>query len=60
VFTNLTTLDVAPGIVGYDLNVPFWSDNAIKSRWVSVPNTNLAEPVAAGDARCYRVRVFEP
>jgi uncharacterized repeat protein (TIGR03806 family) len=41
VFTNLTTLDVAPGIVPYDINVPFWSDNAIKTRWFSVPNTNL-------------------
>lgn len=40
-FTNLTTLAVAPGIVPYDINVPFWSDNAIKSRWFSVPNTNL-------------------
>lgn len=40
VFTNLTTLAVAPGIVAYDLNVPFWSDNALKSRWFSVPNTN--------------------
>lgn len=40
-FTNLTTLAVAPGIVGYDLNVPFWSDLALKTRWFSVPNTNL-------------------
>jgi len=40
-FTNLTTLAVAPGIVSYDINVPFWSDNAIKTRWFSVPNTNL-------------------
>ena len=28
-------------IVPYDINVPFWSDNAVKSRWFSVPNTNL-------------------
>lgn len=41
VFTNLTSLAVAKGIVPYDINVPFWSDNAIKSRWFSVPNTNL-------------------
>jgi glucose/arabinose dehydrogenase len=41
VFTNLTTLAVAPGIVPYDINVPFWSDNAIKTRWFSVPKTNL-------------------
>jgi uncharacterized repeat protein (TIGR03806 family) len=40
-FTNLTTLAIAPGIVPYDLNAPFWSDNAIKTRWFSVPNTNL-------------------
>jgi glucose/arabinose dehydrogenase len=29
VFTNLTTLAVAEGIVPYDINLPFWSDNAI-------------------------------
>jgi glucose/arabinose dehydrogenase len=41
VFTNLATRGVAPGIVGYDLNVPFWSDNALKTRWFSLPDTNL-------------------
>ncbi|MDR3456313.1 MAG: PQQ-dependent sugar dehydrogenase [Verrucomicrobiae bacterium] len=40
-FTNLTTLAPAAGIVSYDINVPFWSDNAVKSRWFSVPNPNL-------------------
>ena len=40
-FTNLTTLAPATGIVSYDINVPFWSDNAVKSRWVSVPNPSL-------------------
>jgi uncharacterized repeat protein (TIGR03806 family) len=40
-FTDQTTLAPSAGIVPYDLNVPFWSDNAIKSRWFSVPNTNL-------------------
>lgn len=40
-FTNLTTLAPAAGIVPYDVNVPFWSDNAIKSRWFSLPDTNL-------------------
>lgn len=40
-FTDLTTLSPQAGIVQYDLNVPFWSDNAIKSRWFSLPNTNL-------------------
>ena len=40
-FSNLTTLAPNAGIVPYDINVPFWSDNAIKTRWFSVPNTNL-------------------
>ncbi|MEI9962781.1 MAG: PQQ-dependent sugar dehydrogenase [Limisphaerales bacterium] len=40
-FSNLTTLAPNAGIVPYDLNVPFWSDNAIKTRWFSLPNTNL-------------------
>lgn len=41
-FSDLATLTPNPGIVSYDLNLPFWSDNAIKSRWFSVPDTNLA------------------
>lgn len=40
-FSDLATLTPHPGIVPYDLNVPFWSDNALKARWFSVPNTNL-------------------
>ena len=40
-FSDLTTLTPNPGIVAYDVNTPFWSDNAIKTRWFSVPNTNL-------------------
>jgi len=40
-FSDLATLATNPGIVPYDLNVPFWSDQAIKTRWFSVPNTNL-------------------
>lgn len=40
-FTNLTTLTPHAGIVPYSLNVPFWSDNAIKTRWFSLPDTNL-------------------
>ncbi|MCX8089885.1 MAG: PQQ-dependent sugar dehydrogenase [Verrucomicrobiae bacterium] len=39
-FTNLATLAPAPGIVPYDLNLPFWSDYALKWRWFSVPDTN--------------------
>jgi glucose/arabinose dehydrogenase len=47
-FTNLAALNSAndplypaAGIVAYDVNVPFWSDNSSKTRWFSIPNTNL-------------------
>lgn len=40
-FTNLTTLAPNAGIISYDVNTPFWSDNAKKQRWFSIPNTNL-------------------
>ena len=40
VFTNLLTLGTSTGIVPFEINVPFWSDNAIKSRWFCVPSTN--------------------
>lgn len=40
-FSDLASLSLNPGIEPYDLNVPFWSDGAIKTRWFSLPNTNL-------------------
>src|SRR5262249_52369038 len=40
-FSDLPTLTSSAGVVPYNINVPFWSDNAIKTRWFSVPNTNL-------------------
>ncbi|HMP72559.1 MAG TPA: PQQ-dependent sugar dehydrogenase [Kiritimatiellia bacterium] len=40
-FSNLATLEPHPGIHPYHLNLPFWSDGALKTRWVSLPNTNL-------------------
>ena len=41
-FSDLTNLTVNAGIVPYELNLPFWSDGAVKTRWFSVPNaTNL-------------------
>jgi uncharacterized repeat protein (TIGR03806 family) len=38
-FANLATLSPNAGISPYELNVPFWSDNAKKTRWFSVPGT---------------------
>ena len=40
-FSDLEALTPQPGIVPYEINVPFWSDNAMKTRWFSLPNTNL-------------------
>jgi uncharacterized repeat protein (TIGR03806 family) len=37
-FADLTDLSPSPGLVPYGVNLPFWSDHAIKSRWFVVPN----------------------
>ena len=36
-FTNLANLTPASGLIEYDLNQPFWSDGALKRRWVAIP-----------------------
>jgi uncharacterized repeat protein (TIGR03806 family) len=33
-FTDLRTLTPATNLVPYDLNMPFWSDGALKQRWI--------------------------
>lgn len=40
IFADLATLTPFEGIVPYAINVPFWSDNALKRRWFSIPDTN--------------------
>lgn len=42
IFSDLASLAPNPGIVSYNINVPFWSDGAFKERWFSLPNTNQA------------------
>ena len=37
-FADLATLTPHPGIVPYEINAPFWSDHALKTRWFSVPD----------------------
>ncbi|HMJ92377.1 MAG TPA: PQQ-dependent sugar dehydrogenase, partial [Candidatus Acidoferrum sp.] len=37
-FSDIASLTPHPGIVPYEVALPFWSDNAIKSRWFSVPD----------------------
>ncbi len=36
-FRDLATMEPAGAFVPYDVNLPFWSDHAIKRRWVHVP-----------------------
>ena len=39
-FSNLATLEPEAGLYPYTPNVAFWSDHAIKSRWVSIPGSD--------------------
>jgi len=38
VFTDRTNLTTHPGLLPYTLNAPFWSDRAVKSRWMGIPD----------------------
>lgn len=37
-FQNLASLQPADFMIPYSMNVPFWSDAALKSRWLILPN----------------------
>lgn len=39
-FTDLESLTPEVGIVPYQINAPFWSDHAIKSRWFHLPESS--------------------
>ncbi|MCW1883776.1 PQQ-dependent sugar dehydrogenase [Luteolibacter flavescens] len=39
-FSSVADLTPAPGLVPYSVNLPFWSDHAIKRRWFTVPDAN--------------------
>ncbi|MCI4670298.1 MAG: PQQ-dependent sugar dehydrogenase [Bacteroidia bacterium] len=45
-FTNLTSMTPAPGLVPYDMIESFWSDNALKKRWMVVPNDGIYDTPA--------------
>ena len=46
-FADLGALTPNNGIIPYDVNVPLWSDGAIKRRWISVPNDG--QPYSVGE-----------
>lgn len=39
VFTNMPALETSSAMIPYNVNVPLWSDGAVKRRWFMVPNT---------------------
>lgn len=39
IFSDLASLTPEQGIYPFEINVPFWSDNADKQRWFSLPDT---------------------
>jgi uncharacterized repeat protein (TIGR03806 family) len=40
IFSDLTDLSPAPGLLPYQINLPFWSDHAIKRRWFTLPDAS--------------------
>lgn len=46
VFTNLATLETAPGVIPYDVANPLWSDGAHKRRWLILPNDGSHDTAA--------------
>ena len=48
-FVDVSNLTPSRFLVPYDLNVPFWSDGAEKSRWVCVPPGEVVHFSATGE-----------
>ncbi len=42
VFKDVSAMTVNDGLIPYDVIIPFWSDGAVKSRWISVPPGKIA------------------
>jgi len=38
IFADLATLTPAPAVLPYSVNLPFWSDHALKQRWFGIPD----------------------
>jgi uncharacterized repeat protein (TIGR03806 family) len=49
VFTDLRTLTPTPGLIPYELIVPFWSDGAAKVRYLALPQGQQIGFTADGD-----------
>jgi len=58
VFADPARLQPRDGLIPYDLIVPFWSDGAVKSRWVSVPGGQTIHFAPTGEWRFPHGTVF--
>ncbi len=43
-FADLADLSPSPGLVPYQVNLPFWSDHAVKRRWFGIPGAAKVSP----------------
>lgn len=50
-FTNLASLATADGIIPFSVNAPLWSDGALKTRWIALPNNGA--PFTADEVVSY-------
>ena len=48
-FADIADLSPSPGLLPYQVNLPFWSDHAIKRRWFGIPGTAKVAPQAEGN-----------
>lgn len=47
-FVNTRTLQPAPALIPYEVNVPLWSDGAGKQRYIMLPGTSRIEVTSEG------------
>jgi uncharacterized repeat protein (TIGR03806 family) len=57
-FTDTPNLVPAPGLIPYDLVVPFWSDGAGKERWMAPPDGGKIKFSATGELGFPKGTVF--
>jgi len=46
---SISPLQMASGLVPYEINAPFWSDGAVKTRWMALPDGSTITIEADGD-----------
>lgn len=52
IFSDTASLTAAPGVLPFTVNSPLWSDNAVKQRWIALPNNGA--PYDANETITFR------